>query len=175
MAADLPSECCWPSKETCPSVPKCIQCELLRHRCLCIALALRARLEAINDVSVWCPKLRLQKSQEFLSSLGAHGLRCFSAPVKGSIQACADRWTGLKAGSQGRCVRSWALCFSLLCLLTLPHSGSQPCKYTHQPKSVLQATSLPNLPKIYVPKSHLSVLNKGCLWSSLLRNNVKNV
>lgn len=28
------------------------------------------------------------------------------APVKGSIQACADRWTGLKAGSQGRCVQS---------------------------------------------------------------------
>lgn len=55
------------------------------------------------------------------------------------------------------------LCAFPSCLLTLPRSGSQPCKYTHQPKSVLQATSLPNLPKIYVPKSHLSVLNKGCL------------
>lgn len=81
------------------------------HRCLCIALALLARLEAINDVSVWCSKFRLQKSQEFLSSLRVNVLCCFRAPVKGSIQACADRWTGLKTGSQGKCAQSWALCF----------------------------------------------------------------
>lgn len=130
---------------------------------LCIALALLAQLEAINDVSVWCSKFRLQKSQEFLSFLGAHGLCCFRAPVKESIQACADQWMGPKAGSQSRYVQSLALYFSLLCLLVLPLSGLQACKYVHQPNSELQAASLPNLPKICIPKSHLSASNKGCL------------
>lgn len=81
------------------------------HRCLCIVLALLARLEAINDVSVWCSKSRLQKSQEFLSSLKVNGLCCPGVLVKGSIQACSDRWTRLKADSQDRCVQSWVLWF----------------------------------------------------------------
>lgn len=70
---------------------------------VCIALASLTWLEAINDVSIWCSKFRLQRSQEFLSSLGAHGLCCFGAQ---SIQACADQWMGLKAGSQDRSVQS---------------------------------------------------------------------
>lgn len=71
---------------------------------VCIALALLTQLETTNGVSIWCSKFRLQSSQEFLSSFAVNGLCC--SGVSGSIPACADRWMGLKAGSQDRSVQS---------------------------------------------------------------------